>query len=79
MWILLVPLASDATPVVQWADTGDRALTLTEEAAKSLASTCNDIASTGRIHALPALRTDAETLVRRAEALERFTQEPIAP
>lgn len=73
--LLLISLASDATPLEHWATTGDTALTNTRQAAEALAATAERIAATGRIRELPALRTDSETLVRRAQALERLTQE----
>lgn len=76
-FLLLIALATDATPVEHWATTGDTALTNTRQAAEALAATAERVAASGRIRELPALRTDAEVLVRRAQALERLTQETI--
>lgn len=77
MWLLLVPLAADATPLVRWADTGDNAAALTRRAAEKLGATAEEIGAQGRLGNLPALHTDAEDLVRAATALDRFVQEEI--
>lgn len=77
MWILLVPLASDATPLTRWVDTGDNATMLTRRAALRFAETSASIAAAGRIEQLPVLRTDAEDLLRAAQALDRFVAEEI--
>ena len=46
-------------------------------AARQLARTAGDVGGAGRIGALSAMRSDAEELVRRADALARMAQEPL--
>lgn len=46
-------------------------------AARQLARTADDISGGGRISRLSLLRADADELLRRAEALERMSREPL--
>ncbi len=73
---LLAGSAAARTPSV-WDGMAEGAALKLGVAARQLARTAHGIGADGRIGSLSLLRSDAEEVVRRADALTKMAQEPL--
>jgi hypothetical protein len=75
--VLLGAGTAVARPSQVWSGQAETAALRVGTAAQKLAETGRTIGMDGRIARLTVLRSDAEDLVRRADALARMTVEPL--
>lgn len=74
MWCLLLLLAADSSD--QWGARVETASVRVRTQASLLAQTAGGIAAAGRAQSFGPLRSDVDELVRQAEQLEKWANEP---
>ncbi|MFN7144419.1 MAG: hypothetical protein ACK4YP_11625 [Myxococcota bacterium] len=75
--LLCASTAVLARPPSAWDGLAESAALKVGTTARQLARTAGEIARDGRVGRLSVLRSDAEELVRRTDALTRMTREPL--